>query len=90
MDFAKYRLAIQLYKIYNGSSMDDDWLDMNIQQNFNARNKMFHITDSSRIMVGKNIISNRLTVLNDQVNLHWLNLILISFKLKVKDLFLTN
>ena len=37
MDFAKYRLAIQLFKIYNGSEMNDDWLDMNCQQNFNAR-----------------------------------------------------
>ena len=90
MDFAKYRLAIQLHKIYNGTSMEDDWIDMNTQQNYNARNKMFHINDNSRLMVGKNIISNRLTVLNNQVNLDWLNLSLISFKLKVKDLFLTN
>ena len=47
MDFAKYKLAIQLYKIYNCSTFDENWMDMNHQQNFNARTKMFHINDSS-------------------------------------------
>ena len=30
MEFAKYRLAIQLFKIYNGTSMDNEWIDMNM------------------------------------------------------------
>ena len=90
MDFAKYRLAIQLYKIYNGNSMDEDWIDMNVQQNFNARQEMFQINDFSRLLVGRNILPNRLTALNRQINLDWLNLSLTSFKLKLKDLFLTN
>ena len=90
MDFSKYRLAIQLYKIYNNDYYDDDWQDMNAQQNFNARMEMFQINDVSRLKVGKNILCNRLTVLNNQVNLNWLNLSLISFKLKVKSIFLTN
>ena len=90
MDFSKYRLAIQLYKIYNNDYYDDDWQDMNAQQNFNARMEMFQINDVSRLKVGKNILCNRLTVLNNQVNFNWLNLSLISFKLKVKSIFLTN
>ena len=90
MDFAKYRLAIQLYKIYNGREMNDDWIDMNLQQNFNARNKMFQINDNSRIKIGKNLICNRLNVLNNLVELDWLNISLISFKLKLKSLFLMN
>ena len=53
MDFAKYRLAIQLHKIYNGNEMNNDWLDMNYQQNFNARNLKFKINDFSRIKIGK-------------------------------------
>ena len=44
----------------------------------------------SRLKIGRNILCNRLTVLNHQVNLNWLNLSLTSFKLKVKSLFLTN
>ena len=90
MEFAKYKLSIQLYKIYNSTSMDEDWLDMNNQQNFNARDRLFHIVDASRRMVGRNIIANRMTVLNNLINLDWLNLSLISFKLKMKELFLTN
>ena len=90
MDFAKYKLAIQLFKICNSNSTDENWMDMNIQQNFNARTEMFHIDDYSKLLVGRNIISNRLTVLNNQVELDWLNLSLNSFKLRVKDLFLSN
>ena len=88
--YAKYRLAIQLHKIYNGNSMDEEWMDMNNQQNFNARNEMFHIVGASRRTVGRNIIANRLSVLNNLIKLDWLNQSLVSFKLKLKELFLTN
>ena len=37
MDMMKYRLSIQLFKCYNGSNIDDDWVDLNLQQNFNSR-----------------------------------------------------
>ena len=90
MDFSNFRLSIQLYKIYNGNSMDENWLDMNLQQNFNARNKMFHINDNSKLMVGRNILPNRLNALNNLVELDWLNLAFTTFKLKMKELFLTN
>ena len=87
MNFAKYRLAIQLFKIYNGYCINDDWLDMNTQQNFNARNLMFHINDVSNRRIGRNIFCNRLTVLNDRIHLDWLNLSLNAFKLKAKMIF---
>ena len=45
--------------------------------------------DVSKIRVGRNIIANRMTVLNNQINLDWLNLSLLAFKLKVKNLFVT-
>ena len=88
MDFSKYKLSIQLYKIYNGTEMNNDWLDLNSQQNFNSRSNLFQINDYSKIRIGKNIIANRMTILNNLINLDWLNLSLIAFKLKVKDLFL--
>ena len=62
---------------------------MNFNQNFNARNKMFHINDNSKLMVGRNILSNRLNALNNLVELDWLNLAFTTFKLKMKELFLT-
>ena len=43
MNFAKYRLAIQLHKIYNDLSSSEDWRDMNFQQNFNNRIQMFNL-----------------------------------------------
>ena len=88
MSFGKYKLSIQLFKIYNGGTMIEDWLDMNVQQNFNARNSKFHINDFSKLKVGNNILSNRLTCLNNEVELDWLNLSLIAFKLKAKKHFL--
>ena len=89
MNFAKYRLAIQLYKIYNDLSSSEDWRDMNFQQNFNARQDTFHITNTSNTKVGRNIICNRLTALNDQIKLNWLNLSMTAFKLQAKRIFLT-
>ena len=90
MDFAKYRLSIQLFKIYNGEIGNNDWLDMNLQQNFSSRSRIFRISDYSKLSIGKNILANRMTALNNQIDLDWLNLSLITFKLKVKSLFLSN
>ena len=90
MNFAKYKLAVQLYRIYNKMDENDDWLDMNEQQNFNARNEYFHINDASRIKVGKNIMCNRLPCLNGVIKLDWLNLSSTAFKLKAKSIYLTN
>ena len=90
MNFSKYRLAIQLFKIYNGVEENNDWVDMNVQQNFNARNEYFHINDASKVKVGRNILCNRLTCLNGEIKFDWLNLGLTAFKLKAKSIYLTN
>ena len=85
----KYRQSIQLFKIYNNDNQSDDWIDLNFQQNFNARNDNIQIYDVSRLKVGKNLIINRLSILNGQIKLDWLNLGLNSFKIKMKQLFMT-
>ena len=90
INFMKYRLAIQLFKIYNGHTMNDDCQDMNVQQNFNARNNKLQINDHSNIKIGKNILCSKLKVLNNLVELDWLNISLYSFKIKAKNVFLTN
>ena len=87
-DLMQYKLSIQLYKVYNGDNMNDDWQDMNVQQNFNARNNLFQISDYSKLKVGKNVLANRLRILNNQIDLDWLNLSLNSFKIKMKNVFL--
>ena len=70
--------------------MNDDWVDLNLQQNFNARLNCVQINDFSKLRVGKNIMMNRLGILNNTINFDWLNLRITSFKLKCKNLFLMN
>ena len=85
-----YPLSIQLLKIYNGYILNDDWMDMNVQQNFNARLNCVQINDMWNIRIGKNILSNRLGILNNEINYDWLDLTLTGFQLKCKDLYLKN
>ena len=90
MNMMKYKLSIQLYKTYNGFIVKDDWTDMNFQQNFNSRLNNVQINDYPSLRIGKNILLNRLGVLNNEIPYDWLNFSLVSFKLKCKNLYLTN
>ena len=38
-EIMRYRLSIQLHKLYNGNHINDDWIDLNFQQKFNNRQK---------------------------------------------------
>ena len=78
----KFKLSLQLYKVNN-----EDWIDMNYQQNFNTRLDCVQIFDDANIRIGKNILINRLNVLNNEIKFGWLNLNLTSFKLKCKNYF---
>ena len=59
----------------------------NIQQNFNSRMNSVQINHYSKLRVGKNILANRLGILNNLIQFDWLNFSLNSFKLKVKIFF---
>ena len=48
----KYKLAIQLNKMYNSNTINDDWLDLNFQQNFNHRNNFVNFFENSRLRIG--------------------------------------
>ena len=85
---AQHRMAIQLYKVYNGTMDSEDWMDLNFQQNFNQRMNTVQIIDKSRLRIGRNVLMNRLPILNNEINFDWLNLSLNSFKLKSKSLFM--
>ena len=89
-EMMKYRLAIQLYKSYNEYISNDDWMDLNLQLNFNSRLLSVQINDFSKLKIGKNILMNRMGVLNNEINYSWLNLSLTTFKLKCKEIFLSN
>ena len=90
MEMMRYRLSIQLHKLYNGDQLNEDWVDLNYQQNFNNRQKFVQINDESALKIGKNILMNRLGILNNKIDYDWLNQSLNTFKIKSKKLFLTN
>ena len=50
-----YKHALQLYKLYNSNTMSDDWISLNLQQNFNGRNDYIQIINKSNYKVGRTI-----------------------------------
>ena len=84
----KYKLALQLHNLYNQENMSDDWLDLFFNQNFNARNNKANFGDTSNHKIGKNLLTNRLPILNNLIKFEWLNLNKEKFKLQCKELFL--
>ena len=84
----KYRLALQLYKIYNGGNENQDWIDLNFQQNFNERNIHVQINDVSNLRIGRNILMNRLNCINNKIDYSWMNKTIDSFKILCKLTFL--
>ena len=86
----KYKLALQLHKLYNNENMSNDWLSLFFNQNFNGRNSKANFRDTSNHKIGKNLIANRLSILNNEIEYDWLNLEKESYKLKCKILFLSN
>ena len=85
----QYKHALLLHKTYNDSDQGKDWLALNFNQNFNARNPKFISADTSNYKIGRNITSNRLRTINNRINLTDLNDKMPTFKIKMKCLFLT-
>ena len=83
-----YRHSLLLFKIFNDLSYSKDWLSLNFQLFFNARNQTVNVWDTSRIKIGKNLAINRLKLINGKICYDWLNLSFKSYKVKCKSLFL--
>ena len=88
MEIMTYKHGIELFKLYNSEETTDDWVGLNFQQNFNDRCENVMMTDNSRLRVGKNILPNRLRILNNRIKLEWLNLSKDSFKIRCKNTLL--
>ena len=88
-DMMKYKHSLQLYKNFNDNSQNETWLRLNFQQNYNQRNEFVIITDTSMNRIGKNLMINRLNLINGKIKYDWLNLSFESYKLKCKETFLT-
>ena len=83
-----YKHALELYKLYNSNDQNEDWIDLNVQQNFNGQNQKVQLTYKSRLRVGKTLLTNTLTLINNKIEYDWLNLTFDSFKVRCKNLFL--
>ena len=84
-----YKHAILLHKLYNNNLPKADWVELNFQQILTSRQTTFKIIKSNNYLVGNNLISSRLTVFNNKIDLNDLNLSLDSFKVKYKEKLLT-
>ena len=47
----KYKHTLKLYKLYNSTDETSDWMDLNMQQNFNNRNQNEQIVDYPSLKV---------------------------------------
>ena len=84
----KYKHSLLLHKCYDDQNQGSDWLSMNFNQNFNARQQHIFFYKTNRYRVGNNLLSNRLNVLNKLITFDNLNLNFDRYKLKMKELFL--
>ena len=90
VQMSTYKHALQLYKLFNSNNMSDDWISLNIQQNFNRRNKTIKLCNASNYKVGRNLLVNRFLNLNNKINFTWFNDSFNTFKVKCKQLLLWN
>ncbi len=84
----KYKHAILLYKIYNKDEPPKDWLALNFNQVLPRQQTNLAAIKDQNFKIENNILSNRLTTINNKIPLQWLNLSIDTIKVKCKTLFL--
>ena len=84
-----YRHALLLYKLYNDRQPMTEWSHLNFQHQFSMRQGHFTVAKTNTYKIGDNILVNRLSVLNNLIPLDWLNLSYESYKIKMKEKFIT-
>ena len=84
-----YKHAVTLHKLINEIYCEDEFLHLNFQMTDNDRSTKINFIKNQNYDMGKNILLNRLNVLNNQIDKSWMQLSLASFKIKCKDMFLS-
>ena len=80
--------AITMPKHFNKIYCEDEFLHLNFQLTDNDRSTKINFIKNQNYEVGKNILLNKLHVLNKQIEKSWMQMSLASFKIKCKDMFL--
>ena len=83
-----YKHAILLHKLYDSHQPNTDWIDLNFNQVSNSLHMLFRMLKNNSYLVGNNLLSVRLTILNNKIELDDLNLSLDEFKVKFKKIML--
>ena len=83
-----YKHALMLYKLLRNDLCDDELMYLNFQIADNDRSATMSFFKRQKYDVGKNILLNRLHILNNKIEKNWINLKLDSYKIKCKELFL--
>ena len=83
-----YKHAILLHKLYNTHQPQTDWIELNFNQILTSWQEHFKSIKNNNYIVGGNLLSTRLSVLNRKVLLDDLNLTLASYKVKYKQILL--
>ena len=73
-----YKLSLQLLRLYNSANETDVWIDLNVQQNFNGRNSKVQILNTSVNRIRKNLLVNKMCVLNGKIEVVSIALISLS------------
>ena len=84
----KKRRDIVMYKLFKSLICENEFINLNFQLYDNERITKLTFIKHQRYDVGKNILLNRFTDLNNMIDKNWLNLSLETFKVKCKSLFL--
>ena len=61
-----------------------------IQQNFNNRAQSIQVVDTLRLKIGKFVLVNRMSMLNNEISYDMMNISFNSNKIKRKEKFFTN
>ena len=83
-----FKHAILLHKLFNTRTPNIEWVDLAFKQTYSQRQTKFYLIKSNNYKVGNNILTNRLAILNNKINLEDLNLSLNGFKVKYKEILL--
>jgi hypothetical protein len=86
--FMAYKHALLLYRIFNDPFQSLNWVSLNFQLLFNSRDQSIRVVDTSKLKIGKNLVVNRIKLINGKIMYAWLNLTYESYKIKCKAVFL--
>ena len=77
-----------LHKLFNNQTPLLEWVDRHFKQMFTTRQTKFNAIKTGNYKIASNILTNRLTVKNNKIELADLNMSLDSFKCKYKQILL--